>query len=80
MCTGCVLAVIAAILVIGGVERNPGPAGKGQSADDVSRRLDDLFQELRNSRTELSVKITDAMHELTIKLQTYEQQVATHNN
>ena len=27
-CTGCVLAVIAAILVIGGVERNPGFEGK----------------------------------------------------
>ena len=42
-------------------------------------RLDDLFQELRNTRTELSVKITDAMHELTVMLQACEQQVA-HNN
>ena len=80
MCTGCVLAVIAALLVIGGVECNPSSAGKGQSADEVSRCLDDLSQKLLNTRTELSVKITDAMHELTVILQACKQQVATHNN
>ena len=47
-CMACVLAMLP---VIGGVEQNTGPASK---ADDLTRRLEDLFKELHDIRIALA--------------------------
>ena len=73
----CVACVLAMLLLIGGVEQNPGPATK---TDDLVRRMDDLFQELRDTRVALSTKIDDSMRDLATKLLACEQQLTAHND
>ena len=73
----CVACVLAMLLLIGGVEQNPGPATK---TDDLARRMDDLFQELRDTRVALSTKIDDSMRDLATKLLACEQQLTAHND
>ncbi len=76
----CVAAcVLIVLLVIGGVEQNPGPHAGGKD-DDLAKRLDDLFQEIHDTRAALSTKIDDAMRDLTKQLLVCEQQVAAHND
>lgn len=58
--------VIVLLLIISGVELNPGPAPK---MDDFVQRLDDLFRELRDTRTTLLAKIDDSARDLTLRLQ-----------
>ena len=65
------------LLLIGGVKKNPGPASK---TDDLARRMDDLFQELRDTRVALSTKIDDSMRDLATKLIACEQQLTAHND
>ena len=69
--------VLAMLLLIGGVEQNPVPASK---TDDLARRMDDLFQELRDTRVALSTKIDDSMRDLATKLLACEQQLIDHND
>ena len=65
------------LLLIGGVEQNPGPASK---TDDLARRMDDLFKKLRHTRVALSTKIDDSMRDLATKLLACEQQLTAHND
>lgn len=58
--------IIAVLLAVSGIEPNPGP-GPGPGAvklEDIARRLDDVFNELRDLRASLSTKIDDCVHEL----------------
>ena len=48
--------------------------------DELARRLDELFQELRDSRAALVTKIDDSMHDLAIKLHACEQQLTSHHD
>ena len=59
------------------VEQNPGLASK---TDDLARRMDDLFQELRDTRVAFSTKIDDSMRDLATKLLVCVQQLSAHND
>ena len=67
------------LLLIGGVEQNPGPASK---TDDLARRMDDVFQELRDTRgLHFQLRLTiDSMRDLATKLLACEQQLTAHND
>ncbi len=77
----CILAVL---LIIGGVELNPGPRGSAEPTskiEDIVHRLDDLFTELRDARTSLSSKLDDTMREvrqLTTRLQQCETDIGSY--
>ena len=62
--------MLALLLVMAGIETNPGP-----TVADVSRRLDELFTEIRAMRADLTTKIADCAVDLTLKMQAFEQQV-----
>lgn len=62
--------VIGLLLIVGGVELNPGP-----KQDDVSQRLDQLFKELRDTKATVLTKIDDSVKELSARLRTCEDLV-----
>ena len=64
------VCMLALLFVMVGIETNPGPA-----VADVSRRLDELFTEIRAMRADLKTKIADCTVDLTLKMQAFEQKV-----
>ena len=64
------VCMLALLLVMAGIETNP-----GLTVVDVSRRLDELFTEIRAMRADLTTKIADCAVDLTLKMQAFEQQV-----
>ena len=67
--------IIAVLLIVGEVEVNRSPA----KLDDVIRRLDEVMQELRDTRAQLSTKPYEYVRDLTAKLQAWEA-MATSNS
>lgn len=65
-----VTCIIGLLLLIAGVESNPGP-----KYDDLTHQLNDILTELRDTRTALTTKIDDAINNLSAKLQTCQQNV-----
>jgi hypothetical protein len=64
--------IIAILLLVGGVELNPGPGQPKQQLDDIMRRIDQLFDELRETRATLATKIEDSTRDLSARLRTCE--------
>lgn len=69
--------IIAILLVVGGVELNPGPPNSKQ-LDEIVQRLEDLSREVRDSRTALTTKFDDMVRDLTTKLNSVELKMATY--
>jgi septal ring factor EnvC (AmiA/AmiB activator) len=69
--------IIAILLVVGGVELNPGPPSSKQ-LDEIVQRLEDLSRDVRDSRTALTTKFDDMVHDLTTKLNSVELKMATY--
>ena len=59
--------VIAVLLIVAGVEVNPGPP-----KEDMNLRLEQLFNEARDTKTALLTKIDDSARQLAIRLQNCE--------
>ena len=63
--------MIVVLLLIAGVESNPGPVKLEDIAhrlDDLTHRLDNLMQELRDTRATLTAQIDNHVQDLTAKL------------
>ena len=56
-----------------GIEANPGPPK--QNMGDLARSMDEILTELKDTRTALSLKLDNAVKDLSIKLQVCEQQL-----
>lgn len=65
--------IISAFLLMAGIEANPGPPK--QNMGDLARRMDEILTELKDTRTALSLKLDNAVKDLSIKLQVCEQQL-----
>ena len=66
--------VIALLLIVAGVEVNPGPP-----KEDMNHRLEQLFNELRDTKTALLTKIDDSVREFTTQLQKCEDLVTQYS-
>jgi hypothetical protein len=67
------------MLVIGGVELNPGPPTNKQQFDEIVQRLNDLSRDVRDSRMVLEKKFDDVVHDLNTKINLFETKMATHS-
>ena len=66
--------VIALLLIVAGVEVNPGPP-----KDDMNHRLERLLNEVRDTKTALLTKIDDSIRELATRLQKCEDLVTQYS-
>ena len=69
--TCCLACIVVVLLLIAGVESNPGPVKLEDIAhrlNDLTHRLDNLIQELQDTRTTLTAKIDNSVQDLTAKL------------
>jgi hypothetical protein len=64
--------IIALLLIVGGVELNPGPGQPKQQLDEIVHRIDQLFNELRETRATLATKIEDSARDLSARLRSCE--------
>ena len=65
--------IISAFLNMAGIESSSGP--QKQNMGDLARRMDEILTELKDTRNALSLKLDNAVKDLSIKLQVCEQQL-----
>ena len=66
--------VICMLLLMAGVESNPGP-----TVADLSHRIDDIFAELKDLRAVLTTKIDDSFKDVSAKILSCEQRLTLIN-